>query len=223
MANQSGCPRSRALFEGALQSYEKKAGVTLADHPLTLQLQSCDSIESITAFLESQAQTFSEFQGRDRAMNAIRSTVLILTRLSATASLAIDIGLVRLQALVACSTALMAFTAIPSRESNTRWPRHPTCCMYHSLRTCVGVLANIRVDQAAKGVTSAYDALVDLLESIEHFLCRLDIYTRIPPTLVMDEIVVKIMVELISTLALATRELKQGRPSESVFTDLLPY
>ena len=60
-----------------------------------------------------------------------------------------------------------------------------------------------------------YDALADLLESIEHFLGRLDIYTQIPPTSAMDEILAKIMVELFSTLALATRELKQGRSSES--------
>jgi len=39
----------------------------------------------------------------------------------------------------------------------------------------------------------------------------------------MDEMVIKIMAELLSTLAVATRELKQGRPSESVLADLLPY
>ena len=51
----------------------------------------------------------------------------------------------------------------------------------------------------------SYDALVDLLESTEHFLNRLDIYTRIPATAAMDEIVVKIMVELLTTLAQATK------------------
>jgi hypothetical protein len=79
------------------------------------------------------------------------------------------------------------------------------------------------VDQAANGVISSWDALVELLESIEHFLERLDMYTRMPRTLALDEIVVKIMVELLSTLALATRELKQGRSSEYVFSDMLPY
>ena len=73
--------------------------------------------------------------------------------------------------------------------------------------------------QAAQGIISNCDALIDLLESIEHFLNRLDIYTRIPATPAMDEIVVKILVELISTLALVTEELKQRRPSESVLTD----
>ena len=72
-------------------------------------------------------------------------------------------------------------------------------------------------------MNSGHDALVELLESIEHFLKRLDIYTRIPSTPAMDDIVFKIMAELLSTLALATKELKQGRPSEFVLADLLPY
>ena len=60
-----------------------------------------------------------------------------------------------------------------------------------------------------------------MLESIDHFLCRLDIYTKIPPTVAMTEMLVKILVELLSTLALVTREVKQGKPSESVFTVVL--
>ena len=79
------------------------------------------------------------------------------------------------------------------------------------------------VIQAINGVSSSYDALVDLLESIEHFLSRLNIYTRVSATPAMDEIMVKIMVELFSTFALATKELKQGRSSESVLVDVLRY
>ena len=75
------------------------------------------------------------------------------------------------------------------------------------------------VSQAFDGVSSDLDSLVDLLESIEHFLKRLDIYTKVPPTPAMTEIVVKIMVELLSTLALVTKQIKQGRSSESIFDD----
>ena len=61
---------------------------------------------------------------------------------------------------------------------------------------------------------ASYEALVDLLESIEHFFSRLRIYTQIPPTPAMDEIVVKVMAVLLSALALATKELKQGRSNK---------
>jgi hypothetical protein len=76
------------------------------------------------------------------------------------------------------------------------------------------------VHQTAKDVMDSYDALVDLLEAIEHFLKRLDIYMEIPSTPDMDEIVVKIMAELLSTLGLATKELKRGRSSESLLADI---
>jgi hypothetical protein len=74
-----------------------------------------------------------------------------------------------------------------------------------------------------KGVIDNYDALVDLLESIEHFLNRLDIYTKIPPTVAMTEMVVKILVELLSALALVTKQIKEGKPSESVFGEAFYY
>ena len=73
--------------------------------------------------------------------------------------------------------------------------------------------------QAAKDVGASYDALVDLLESIAHFINRLDIYTRVPSTAAMADLIVKIMVELISTLTLVTKQIKQKRPSESVHID----
>jgi hypothetical protein len=70
-------------------------------------------------------------------------------------------------------------------------------------------------------MADSYDALVDLVEGIEHFLKRLNIYTEIPPTPAMDELVVKTMMELLSTLAFATKEFKQGRSSESFLAEIL--
>lgn len=70
--------------------------------------------------------------------------------------------------------------------------------------------------QGIKDVNSSYDALVDLLESIEHFLSRLEIYTEFPPTAAMGKVIVKIMVELLSVIALVTKQIKQSRPCESV-------
>jgi hypothetical protein len=71
------------------------------------------------------------------------------------------------------------------------------------------------VHQAVKDVSASYDALVELFEAIERFLSRLDIYTRIPLTPAIADIVIKILVEVLSTLAMATRQVKQGRLSES--------
>jgi hypothetical protein len=47
-----------------------------------------------------------------------------------------------------------------------------------------------------------------------NFLKRVEIYTTIPPTPLLTEVIVKIMVELLSVLALASKQIKQGRFSE---------
>jgi hypothetical protein len=63
---------------------------------------------------------------------------------------------------------------------------------------------------------ASYDALLDLFASFENFLSRLSIYADIPPTPALTNVLVKIIVELISTLALATKQVKQGRFSKFV-------
>jgi hypothetical protein len=59
---------------------------------------------------------------------------------------------------------------------------------------------------------------VDLFECLGNFLKRLEIYSTIPPTPMMTNIIVKIMAELLSVLALATKQIKQGRFSKCAVT-----
>ena len=47
-----------------------------------------------------------------------------------------------------------------------------------------------------------------------NFLKRLEIYTTIPPSQILTEVIVKIMVEVLSVLALASKQIKQGRFSK---------
>ena len=94
MADHSGSTRFQALFESALQAYERKTGVKLAQHPLALDLQSCDTVDNIIILLQGQTQAFSDFRERDRMMKAVKATVSILNPLSEAASLVDAVGLV---------------------------------------------------------------------------------------------------------------------------------
>ena len=46
------------------------------------------------------------------------------------------------------------------------------------------------------------------------FLRRLDVYTGVPPTNEMMDLIVQIMAEVLSILGIATKEIKQGRMSK---------
>jgi hypothetical protein len=73
---------------------------------------------------------------------------------------------------------------------------------------------NTYVSQAAKDVRASQDTLVDIFERIEMFFRRLEIYTEVRPTAEMTNIIIQIMVEVLSILGIATKEVKQGRISK---------
>ena len=77
---------------------------------------------------------------------------------------------------------------------------------------------HIQLYQAAEGVSASYDALLELFEGIGSFLKRLDIYAKLSLSPVMKDIIVKMMVELVSVLALARKQIKQGRFSTFILT-----
>ena len=53
-----------------------------------------------------------------------------------------------------------------------------------------------------------------MLERIEAFFRRLDIYTKVAPNQGMVDTITEIMVEVLNILAIATKEMKKGRMSE---------
>jgi uncharacterized UPF0146 family protein len=91
----------------------------------------------------------------------------------------------------------------------------------------VGVLLSVRIlhsifawavvislSQAAMNVRASQDTLINIFERMESFFQRLEIYTNVSPTPEMMDIIVKIMVEVVSILAISTKEMRQSRTSE---------
>ena len=65
------------------------------------------------------------------------------------------------------------------------------------------------------------DALADMLESIQYFISRLRIYAETSHSRpAVDEVVVKLVVELISALALVTQKLKKRRGRRSFLANM---
>ena len=67
-----------------------------------------------------------------------------------------------------------------------------------------------------KAVSASQDALINVFERIENFFRRLETYVEVPPTAGMTDIIVKIMIEVLSILAIATKDIKEGRTSELI-------
>jgi hypothetical protein len=220
MADYSGSTRFETLWESALQAYENKTGVALAEHPLALDLQTRRCTDDIATLLQRRAQAFDDIRQRDRMMRAIKTTVSILTPLSHSAPFA---GLVRQKALMSCFTSLTFF--------QTSFP--PAKAIQVALGILLDVRAvlqficrnypNIQVNQTANCLITSYDVLADLLESIERFVSHLQLKTQVLTTPATDDVSIKSYVDLISTLARVTGKLNSRRSREYSLADALPY
>jgi hypothetical protein len=102
---------------------------------------------------------------------------------------------------------------ILTRESDLRRCWCPSPGLYLSTRLFT-TGPDTEAPQVTKDVIAAQEALIDIFERIEYFFKRLETYTEVRPNAAMTDIIVAIMVEVLNVLAIATKEIKQGRTSE---------
>ena len=85
---------------------------------------------------------------------------------------------------------------------------------FHSIYS--GAYHDTKRPQLAKAVSDSQGVLTTVFEGIENFFRRLETYVQVPPTPGMTDIIVKIMVEVLSVLSIATKEITQSRASELI-------
>jgi len=105
------------------------------------------------------------------------------------------------------------FSGIPTSNRNLCWYRRSTFGRCPASFSCATYF-DIEGPQAVNDASATRDKLIEIFNRIERFFHRLEIYTRITPTMAMTNVIVEIMVEVLTTLGIATKEVKRGRFSE---------
>ena len=205
------------IIDDALADYAKITGMELSDYPFAAALEQSNSPEDILQLLQGRERAFKEYRDGDRRLiSCLSPTVKVLQACSGIMGEAAS--------LVSHTTSHSSVLLTSPRQI----PFPPTNVLFAGIDALLNVRPlnissnmfpiNVWVCQAASGVSSSYDALLDLFECLGNLLKRLEIYTTIPPLPIMTDIVLKIMVELLSVLALATKQVKQGRFSKCAVT-----
>jgi len=83
--------------------------------------------------------------------------------------------------------------------------------------------SDVTIFQVAKYVAGSYDALINIFGRIEAFLTRLKIYSEIPLTTEMTTRLGKVLAEVLTILALSTKEMKDRRISGSFDRDIIHF
>ena len=86
----------QALFDAALQDYEKQTRLKLVDHPLSKELENCHSVDTVMNVLQQQGRSLTKFRGADgKITRSLWRVVHVLHALSTSTALGEGIGLVR--------------------------------------------------------------------------------------------------------------------------------
>jgi fungal STAND N-terminal Goodbye domain len=206
----------QSIIDAALANYAKITGIDLSESPFAPMLEQSNSPEAILVLLQERQKSFITYRDRNRRLiSSLSPAVTIIHAFSG---------------ILGEAASLVSTTYHPANL--LIWPRQisfsPAKAVFTSIDVLLTVrllntffsqvLCNLRLCQAASGVTSSYDALLEQFERLGNFLQRLEIYMKIPPTTMMTDIIVRIMVEVLSVLALATKQVKQGRLSRFTIT-----
>ena len=206
-------PNFASIFNAALETYKRRTKKDLASHPLLPILQPCDSPEAILTVLREQIPAFRQPQSGDGFTKWVTPTVNFLSSICNALGGGVgqvNIGVFPREIFFFSNTC---FSGIPFSEYNLCGHCCPPLGRYPSWFSCATYF-NTHDSQAAKDVSASQDKLVDIFNRIERYFRRLEIYIGITPTTAMTETVIKIMVEVLTILAIATKEVKSGRLSE---------
>ena len=204
----------QAILNKALADYGEQIGVELDNHPFANELRGRDSPDEVLKLLEDKAQAFKVYRdGNRKLINWLSPVVQVVHTLSGV-----------LGEAVSSTTRAHWSTLLNFSPFAYQVPMNPAKAIFVGVDVLITVRTRtfyadaflICIQQAADGVSSSYEALVDLFECIGNFLKRLRIYTDIPLAPSMTDMIVQIMVELLSVFELATKQIKQGRFSKYI-------
>jgi len=85
-------PNFQLVFNNALKAYEKQTKHDLLSHPLTAQLQACQSPSSILIVLQQQVQQLNQSSNDDRLTKWLDPTVNVLYAFSETLGEAVNLA-----------------------------------------------------------------------------------------------------------------------------------
>ncbi|KAH9971122.1 hypothetical protein BGW80DRAFT_1446609, partial [Lactifluus volemus] len=178
-----------SILQDAIKQYEKDIGTSLIENQFAVRLRSCDTIESITEALEEQAHDLSGF-------------VMITS--------------IRRMARVLCTVFLGPGTPLGGLGGlGAIQVGHDIGSVYlQPVKLVFSALGILLV--TVKDVDASYDVLLKLFESLGNFIQRFDIHTETLPTMVISRLIVKIIVELLSTLAQVTKYLLKVSEEDEV-------
>jgi hypothetical protein len=197
----------------ALDAYKGHTGKDLLAHPLAAQLQTCDSPREILLLLHQQIQALNQSRNtHQRLTRFLDPTVNVLYIFAMVLGEGVNTVCFKTCFLITICRLIISLAGFLARESDLHRNWHTPFSVYpRFLYLRRGHLTS--TFQAVRDTRASQGIILEIFERLEFFFQRLEMYTEVPPTPEMKEIIIKIVVEFLSILAMATKDINQCRLS----------
>ena len=205
------------IINSALKAYEKRTKKNLLFHPLAEQLQTCNSPGDILLVLQQQVQEINQSQSRDEMLTKwLDPTVKVLYAFTEVLGEGVGLVCFRMCFPLRSAHSFICLAGFLTCESGFCRCRCPPFGVYaHSLYLRTGNLMS--TSQTARDVRASHGTIFDIFERMESFFWRLESYIEVQPTPEMKDIIIKIIVEVLSILAIATKEINRYQRSKLLY------
>jgi hypothetical protein len=124
----------RSIFHAASREYKKKTGQDLRTHPLAVELDTCDSPNTVLELFQKQADALDDARKSDQAlMRWLKPTVHILYMFSATLGEGIGLVSANEQDFPVLSSMNILFVAFTTSEGHIYGHRRPSRGTFYHL------------------------------------------------------------------------------------------
>ena len=201
------------IMSDALDAYKGHTRKDLFTHPLAAQLQTCDSPREILLLLHQQIQALNQSrETHQRLTGFLDPTVNVLYAFAMVLGEGVNPVCYKIYFDYDLQSHINYMAGFLTCELDLyrNWYTPFSVCS-RLLYFPTGHLTSS--PQAVRDTRASHGIIVEIFERMEFFFLRLEIYTGVPPTTEMKQIIIKIMVEVLSILAIVTKDINQCRLS----------
>jgi hypothetical protein len=200
----------RSTLDRALRNYSRTTGIDLTNHPSVDKFQNCHSPDDVVQLLLERKNAFESDRDKYRDLiDRLLPVVQIVCELSGVVDGPADL-------------VSLNFSYLIRSKFSPQLPLQLTKAIFVGIDVLFSVrisllpsfwpLYGINPPQATVDIRANYDALLDLFECVADLLKHLRIFTeKIPLSSTMSSVMVMIMVETLSVLAVATKQMNSER------------
>ena len=202
-------PQYEDIWKDAIKQYEKDIKAALPS-----KTANANSLDDVARLVEEQQKQFAKFRKKGQVAAVVKVVLTLVESFSEVAGESVK--LVSLG--IVCRDEFVDMLTVRYIHRQRLFLQALACCFrcvtFSTPSENDRLFNDVCVGQAVKGVSSNYDSIIEMFERFQEFLDRLQVHLQSTITPPLRAIIVGFLSQLLLTIGLKTKLMKEGRVRE---------